>query len=169
MSDGHHYITVGHIVGVFGVHGWLKVHSHTSPRENLLDYHPWYLKREGVYREHEVLASHVHGKRLLASLAGCSDPSSAQSWVGCEIAVRRELLPAPDDGEHYWADLIGLRVFTLQGVDLGSIDYIMETGANDVLVVRGERERLVPYLSGSVICEVDLNNKRLLVDWDPEF
>ncbi|CAK0769694.1 Ribosome maturation factor RimM [Gammaproteobacteria bacterium] len=169
MSKGEQYVTVGRITGVFGVRGWVKVQSYTSPRDNLLNYRPWLVAHLGGLHERVLLAGQSHRKGLVALLDGCTDPTTALPLVGCEVVVRREVLPPPEDGEYYWADLIGLRVFTLQGVDLGQVDSLIETGANDVLVVRGERERLVPYLSGSVIREVDLAGSRLVVDWDPEF
>jgi len=168
MNEGQQYLTVGRIAGVFGVHGWVKIQSYTSPRDNLLSYRPWFIVRLGVFHERTLLAGQSHGKGLVALFDNCTDPTTALPLVGCEVAVRREVLPPPEDGEYYWTDLIGLRVFTLQGVDLGRLDYLMETGANDVLVIQGERERLIPYLS-SVVREVDLAANRLVVDWDPEF
>jgi 16S rRNA processing protein RimM len=169
MSEGRHYIIVGRIAGVFGVRGWLKIHSYTSPRENLLHYHPWFIIDSGVFRERKLLAGQPHGKGLVALLDGCVDPTTARPLVGCDVAVHREVLPPPGEGEYYWADLIDLQVVTLQGVALGRVDHLIETGANDVLVVRGERERLIPYLPGRTVCEVDLVGGRLVVDWDLEF
>jgi 16S rRNA processing protein RimM len=169
MSEGEQYVTVGRVVGVFGVRGWVKVQSYTTPRDNLLHYRPWFIVRSDVFFERTLLAGQPHGKGLIALLAGCTDPTSAQPLIGCEIAVLREAFQPLEEGEFYWADLIALQVVTLQGVELGKVDHLMETGANDVLVVQGERERLIPYLPGQVICEVDLTNGRLIVDWDPEF
>ena len=169
MSEGQHYVTVGRIVGVFGVRGWVKVQSHTKPRDNLLRYRPWLILESGAFHEREVLDTQHHSKGIVALLAGCSDPTNALPLVGCDIAVRREIFPPPGEGEYYWTDLIGLQVTTLQGVELGKVSHLIETGANDVLVIRGERERLVPYLPEKVVCEVDLAGGRLFVDWDPEF
>ncbi|CAK0765905.1 ribosome maturation factor RimM [Gammaproteobacteria bacterium] len=169
MSEGQHYVTVGRIVGVFGVRGWVKVQSYTKPRDNLLHYHPWFIANSGVFHERTLLAGQSHGKGLVALLDGCTDPTTALPLVGCEVAVPRDAFPPPEEGEYYWTDLIGLQVVTRQGVALGRLDHLMETGANDVLVVQGERERLIPYLPGSVVCEVDLTGGRLVVDWDPEF
>ncbi|CAK0747724.1 ribosome maturation factor RimM [Gammaproteobacteria bacterium] len=160
---------MGRIVGILGVRGWVKVQSHTKPRDNLLHYRPWFIEENGVFRERELLAAQAHGKGLGALLAGCSDPDDARPLVGREIAVHRDVLPPPEEGEYYWADLIDLRVFTPQGVELGTVDHLIETGANDVLVIHGERKRLIPYLPGQVILEVDLMAGRLVVDWNPEF
>jgi 16S rRNA processing protein RimM len=89
--------------------------------------------------------------------------------IDCDIAVQREQLPALESGEYYWTDLQGLRVVNLEGVELGVVSHLFETGANDVLVVRGERERLIPYTTGEAIQEVDLDHGQITVDWDPEF
>lgn len=168
ISDNR-YVTVGRIVGVFGVRGWVKVLSYTSPSDNLLNYHPWFIIESGIFQERELQAGQSHAKGLVVLFPGCVDPASARLLVGHEVAVRREVFPAPEEGEYYWADLIDLRVITLQGIELGKVARLMETGANDVLVVHGERERLIPYLPGTVVHEVDLVCGRMMVDWDPEF
>ncbi len=163
------HVLVGRIVGVFGVRGWVKVQSYTNPRENLLKYQPWLIRNADQVYERALLDSRLGTKGIVALLAGCTDPTTALPLVGCEISVPREVFPAPEDGEYYWADLVGLRAFTLDGVDLGTVVHLVETGANDVLVVRGDRERLIPYLPEQVVRSVDLAERRLLVDWDPEF
>lgn len=170
MSDDSRPVIIGRIVGVFGVRGWVKVRSYTQPPINLLTYRPWRLiSATGEIAEQELVSGHAQGKGLVALLKGCTNPESALFWVGWEIAVPRTALPPPEDGEYYWTDLIGLRVVTLTGVDLGSVSYLFETGANDVLVVTGDRERLIPYLSGRVVQKVDLAARRMVVDWEPEF
>lgn len=160
---------MGHVVGAFGVRGWLKVLSGAEPAEALLDYSPWLLLRDGEWKSYKVLDGGVHGKGLVAHLEGVDDRDQAELLRGAEIAVERARLEPLDEGEYYWADLIGLRVVTTQGVELGRIERLMETGANDVLVVRGERERLIPYLRPDVVTAVDLATGTLQVDWDPEF
>ena len=162
-------VSMGHVVGAFGVRGWLKVLSGAEPAEALLDYSPWLLLRDGEWKSYKVLDGGVHGKGLVAHLEGVDDRDQAELLRGAEIAVERARLEPLDEGEYYWADLIGLRVVTTQGVELGRIERLMETGANDVLVVRGERERLIPYLRPDVVTAVDLATGTLQVDWDPEF
>lgn len=163
-------VTLGRVSGLHGVQGWLKVYSDTRPRENILNYSPWYLRQgqdwEAVSLEH----GRRQGKLVLAKLQGCADRETAREWLGADIAVRRSQLQ--DDlaeDEFYWADLEGLRVITLEGVELGRVSHLMETGANDVLVVRGERERLLPWIWEQVIRDVNLEAGRIQVDWDPEF
>jgi 16S rRNA processing protein RimM len=170
-GDGHVSapLIVGRISAVFGVHGWVKVYSHTSPAENILHYQPWYLLIDGCWQARNLVEARSHGKGLIALLEGCADRSQAAGLVGREVALRREQLPELQEGEYYWADLEGLRVRTCEGVDLGRLDHLFETGANDVMVVRGERDRLIPYLWGSVVRSVDLEAGLMVVEWDPEF
>jgi 16S rRNA processing protein RimM len=164
-------VKLGRISGVFGVKGWLKVHSDTEPRENILNYSPWYLSIGGQWQPRKVLAGRVHGKGLVAQLDGCEDRDQAAMLVRSEIAIPRAQLPETSPGEVYWHDLQGLQVFTLEAVDLGKVTSLMETGANDVLVVKAEdgRERLIPFIRGSVITDIDLQAGTMTVDWDPDF
>jgi 16S rRNA processing protein RimM len=169
-GEGERFVTLGRISGAHGVKGWVKVYSETSPRENILAYSPWDLVRAGSRQRIEVAAGRPQGKILVARLEGCDDRDAAEALVGCEIRVPRSRLP--DDlapGEYYWADLVGLRVETLEGVELGRIARLFETGANDVIVVAGERERLLPYVWQQVVREVDLAAGVMRVDWDPDF
>ncbi|MEJ2394632.1 MAG: ribosome maturation factor RimM [Candidatus Thiodiazotropha sp.] len=168
MSDDEMLI-LGRISGLFGVKGWVKIYSHTSPREGILSYKTLYLKREGGWQAFELAAGQAQGKGVVAKLAGYDDRDQAATLIGLDIAIKRDQLPKLDAGEYYWTDLEGLRVENLEGVDLGVVSYLFETGANDVLVVKGERERLIPYTQGMAVKEVDLQAGRILVDWDPEF
>jgi 16S rRNA processing protein RimM len=164
------YLIVGRINGLFGVRGWVKVYSHTEPRDNILSYRNWYLRDGNAWRQVELAEGRLHGKGVVARLSGCDDRDVAAALIGSEIAIRRQQLQQAASGEYYWADLIGLEVQTKDGVELGRVDHLMETGANDVLVVRqGKRERLIPYIRDQVVCEIDLAGKRLVVDWDPDF
>lgn len=164
------FVTLGRISGVHGIQGWVKVYSDTSPRENIFEYSPWYLERNGQRDEWKVNAGRRQGKAVVAKLAGCNDRDGAEALVGADIVIPRSRLPATTQpGEFYWADLVGLRVETLEGVQLGHVERLFETGANDVLVLQGDRERLLPYIWEQVIREVDLDNGVMRVDWDPEF
>lgn len=162
-------VTVGRICGLYGVRGWVRVFSHTDPREGIVRYSPWYLRLGGEWREVRLAEGRRQGKGVVARLEGCEDRDQAARLMGAEIAVRRDQLPPLPPGEYYWTDLEGLRVVTREGVELGVVARLMETGANDVLVVRGERERLVPYLPERVVLEVDLEGGVIRVDWDPDF
>lgn len=162
-------IIMGRVSGLFGVRGWLKIYSHTSPREGIIQYRDWYLKQGGGWRQYRVVAGHRQGRGVVAQLKGIDGRDLAATLIDCDIAVQRQQLPELEPGEYYWADLQGLRVVNLEGVELGVVSHLFETGANDVLVVVGERERLIPYTRGEAIREVDLERGLILVDWDPEF
>lgn len=162
-------VQVGSIAGLYGVRGWVRVLSHTQPRDNILTYSPWYLGGEGAWRPHRLIEARAQGQGILAHLAGCEDRDQAAALLGQPIAVRYDQLPALGADDYYWSDLEGLRVENLEGVDLGRVSHLFETGANDVLVVVGERERLLPYVWNQVIKRVDLAAGLLLVDWDPDF
>lgn len=164
---GPECVALGFISGIHGVQGWVKVHSYTQPRTAILEYPCWLLGSER--RPISLSAGRQQGKTLVALLEGVDDREAARALVGQEIAVRRDELPELGRGEYYWADLIGLEVVTVNGVSLGKVVRLLETGANDVLVVQGERERLIPYVPQRYVIRVDLANGRLEVDWDPEF
>lgn len=169
-GDDASFVTLGRVSGLYGVRGWVKVHSDTTPRDNIVAYSPWYLDRGNGWEAVVLDGGRGHGKTVVAKLAGCEDRDAAAAWIGASIAVRRDQL---DDrlaeGEYYWTDLEGLEVVTTDGVVLGRLDHLFETGANDVMVVKGDRERLVPYLWQQVVKEVDLEDRRMVVAWDPEF
>ncbi|MCU7802844.1 MAG: ribosome maturation factor RimM [Candidatus Thiodiazotropha sp. (ex Lucinoma borealis)] len=162
-------IIMGRVSGLFGIRGWLKIYSHTSPRDGIVDYKTWYLKQGGNWKQYKLTAGHSQGKGVVAQLDGISDRDQAAELVDCEIAIQRTQLPELEPDEYYWTDLQGLRVVNIEGVELGVISHLFETGANDVMVVKGERERLIPYTTGEAVQSVDLDAGILLVDWDPEF
>ncbi|MDT8387388.1 MAG: ribosome maturation factor RimM [Thiogranum sp.] len=157
--------------GVYGVRGWVKIFSYTEPRQNIIHYKPWYLKkdRDADWVPVQLAEGREHGKGVVARLQNCEDRDQAYDLMGSEIAIRRDQLPATGPGEYYWAELQGLRVVTVEGEALGIVDHLLSTGANDVLVVKGERERLIPFLMGSVIIEVDLERGEIKIDWDKDF
>lgn len=166
MSDR---VDMGHVAGVYGVRGWIKVISDAEPRERLLDYSPWLLKVGNEWKAYMPLDGSLHGKGLVARLEGVGDREQAEALRGARIAVERTQLEPLPAGEYYWADLLGLRVVTNEGTELGRVIRLLETGANDVLVVQGERERLIPFLRPQVVSAIDLTAGTLVVDWDPEF
>ena len=163
------HVTVGHVTGVYGVQGWVKVHSFTDPSDNICHYDPWLVRIGGEWRLLEVCDTRRHGKTVIARLEGYEDRDTARALVGAEIAVRRDQLAEISEGEYYWADLVGLKVVTVSGKELGIVNHLIETGANDVLVVAGERERLIPFIRDEVVVAVDLDRGEIRVDWDPEF
>ncbi|MBT8059518.1 MAG: ribosome maturation factor RimM [Gammaproteobacteria bacterium] len=160
-------VPLGHVSGVHGIKGWVKIHSLTEPREAIFDYQPWLLgeSHEAV----RVQQGKKHGNRLIALLENIEDRDQAEALVNRAIAVYRDQFPELPGGEYYWTDLIGLDVALEDGTALGTIRDLMATGAHDVLVVQGERERLVPFVPGEYVKHVDLDKGIVVVDWDPEF
>ena len=163
-------VVMGKVVGAQGIQGWVKVQTFTEYLDSLLDYNTWYVGNEQEWRPLEVLEANVHGGRvLIAKLQGIPDRTAAEKYKGLLIAVPRAELPEKEEGEYYWSDLIGLTVENLQGEVFGTVDSLLETGANDVLVVKGESgEKLIPFID-SVIKQVSLKDKTIRVDWQADY
>ena len=159
-------VVMGKVVGAQGIQGWVKVQTFTEYLDGLLDYSTWYVGNEQEWRPLEVLEANVHGgKVLIAKLQGIVDRTAAEKCKGLLIAVPRDSLPEQPEGEYYWSDLVGLSVENLAGEKFGIVDSLLETGANDVLVVKGESgEKLIPFID-SVIKHVSLKDKTIRVDW----
>lgn len=168
-------IAVGHVSAAHGIKGWVWVHALTDPLTNIFGYRPWYLKTREGFRPVKVLEWRIQGKGVVARLDLAPDRNTADTLRNLEIWVPKDVLPELEEGDYYWSDLIGLEVRTEAGQLLGKVDGLMETGSNDVLVVQAstgsmdERERLVPWLLGTVVKNVDLRGRLITVDWDPEF
>ncbi len=153
---------------MFGVRGWVKVYSYTSPRANVVQYSPWYLRHHGQEVLQAVTAGHAHGDGVVAQLAGVDDREAAAALIGAEIEIDRETLGTAS-GEFYWVDLEGMEVRTGTGTSLGVVDQLFETGANDVMIVVGASRHLIPFLYGSVVTAVNTEQRVITVDWDPDF
>ena len=167
---------LGKVGAVYGIKGWLKIHSFTDDHEAILDYFPWSLKLGNKIQSVDITDWRKHNNGLVVKVAGIDDRDVAQKLVGSEIFVSEDALSDLPEGEFYWRDLIGMTVVTDKGYDLGQVSDIMETGANDVLVVKanlkdgfGKKERLIPYLMDQVILSVSAEDKQICVDWDPGF
>lgn len=162
-------ILLGRVAGAFGVRGELKLLSWTDPRDALFKYQPWILRAGESEREVSGVRGRDTGKLVVASFPGVDTRELAEAMNGTEIWVPRDRLPPPSPGEYYWVDLEGLAVETVEGVALGIVSHLFNTGANDVVVVTGERERLIPFVTGQYVVSVDFQAGRIVVDWDPEF
>lgn len=178
MSAKSNLVNVGRITAVFGIKGWVKVHSYTEPQENLFEYHPWFLKTAHGIKQVEIDDARPHGDAFVAHIVGVDDRNLAMEYTAVDIAIERDQLADLDEGEYYWDQLQGLSVYTQFNGErqrLGVVSKLFETGANDVLVVQGDarsidqRERLVPYVPGQFVLSVNLEIGEILVDWDPEF
>lgn len=167
-------IVLGRIVAPFGVRGWLKVHPFGDDPLKWQDMPHWWLSpdvnaAEGNWRACAPEATRLHSGNFVAKLVDVDDRQGAEALVGCFVGAMRSELPSTDKDEYYWQDLIGLRAVNLQGESLGNVATLLETGANDVLVVTdGDRERLLPFIE-NVVKHVDVAGGKIHVDWDGDW
>lgn len=169
-KDIERRILLGRVAGVFGVRGEIKLESWTEPRSAIFKYQPWILRTPaGQESELTGVRGRDSGKTLVAAFPGVTDRDVAESMIGTEIYIARSALPPPSADEYYWVDLEGLDVQTVEGVKLGIASHLFSTGSNDVLVTRGDRERMIPFVMGDFVKSVDFEANLIVVDWDPEF
>lgn len=167
---------VGKLGSTYGIRGWLRIYSSTEYAESIFDYQPWFLKIKGQWQPTELESWKHHNHELIAKLKNVNDRETAQSLANVEIGVDLSVFPQLEEGDYYWHDLIGCDVVNLEGYAMGTVTEMMETGSNDVLVVRanskdafGKQERLIPFLYEQVVKRVDLTTKVIEVDWDAGF
>ena len=168
------YVELGKIVGVWGVKGWVKLHSYTRNREDIANYPNWWLRGKNSNLEPaliDVIKCRAQGQGMVAQLTDINDRDQAASLIGQIILVPQSQLPQLSDGEYYWQQLIGLSVANSNNQQLGKVSSILETGANDVLVIKptevDKADILIPYTD--VVQEIDLAAGTMLVDWDPSY
>lgn len=192
-DDSVSMVVIARITTVYGVKGWVKIHSYTNPIENFIGYQDCYLDRGDQWDPIDFDTVKKHGKGLVALIDGVNDREQARTFCQCDIAISSGDFPDLNADEFYWHQLQGLEVYT-EGAGherllLGKVDYVMETGANDVLVVRpshpgitgksdgagdenesiDKAERLIPWIKDQVVKKVDIESGVILVDWDPDF
>ncbi len=170
MQENENPIIVGRIGGVYGVRGWLKIESYTRPKENIFTYFPWLIHVNSSWKEVDIEETQQRGSaRLLVKMTGIDTPEEAREYVHCELAVTQAVFPALNEGEYYWHDLIGLVVFNQDEINIGEIKDIVETGANDVLVIKksggNKAKTLIPLVMDVYIKQVDLIAKTMHVEW----
>lgn len=157
---------MGYVSGAFGIRGWVKIRSNTEYPDSLFDYPQWWLKKHGTWKAYQFVEGALHSKAIVAKLEGIDDRDSAELLRGAEIAIPRALMPEPEEDSYYWTDLIGLKVVDKAQNALGKVNRLLETGANDVLVVEdGKTEHLIPFV-GAVVHTVDLTAGFIEVDWN---
>ena len=170
-------VIIGKITSVFGVKGGLKIFSYTKPRLNILNYKNWLLDVDGQWQSVKLTSGRQQGKTIGVNLEGVNDRNQAEALVGRKIAVTSDQLPTLDDDTFYWRDLEGMRVINTEKIDFGVVSHLIETGSNDVLVVRetaeqaagkDRKERMIPFLADAVL-DVDTENKVIHVEWDADF
>jgi len=158
-------VELGRVTGVFGIRGWIRVRSHTVPPEGILRYRRWNIGG----REWQVADGHPQGDTVVAGLQGLEDRDAALRLRGATIEVPRSALPKAKRGEFYWTDVLGCEVVSTSGAKLGTLSSVTSNGAQDVMVVAGERERLIPFVSGPIVKSVDPVAKQIVVEWEPEY
>ncbi|NOY66691.1 MAG: ribosome maturation factor RimM [Gammaproteobacteria bacterium] len=163
------YVIVGQISGLHGVKGWVKVYSYTDPRENIIQYSQWFLRSAEGWQEIKLEEGRRQGKGVVAKLEGYIDRDMSAQLIDRDIALLKDQLPQLEKNEYYWNDLIGCKVINQDKTEFGIVERMIETGSNDVLIVKGDRERLIPYIRGQVIKNIDLDSSIIQVDWDPDF
>jgi len=179
MSINENNTVMGKVTSLYGVKGWVKVFSYTQPKENICKYKTWILDNSGVKQTVKVLSCKPHGNGLVAQFEGSHDRDQAKTYCGSLAMVSSSELPELSSGEYYWNQLQDLKVYSIFGDTerklLGKVGHLIETGSNDVLVVKkckgslDAQERLIPYLPDQVVMLVDLENGLIEVDWDPDF
>ncbi len=170
MNDTERRILLGRIVGAFGVRGEIKLDSFTEPKAAIFRYQPWTLRdAQGRERELSGARGRKTPKGVVATLPDVADRDAAEASRGTEVWVPRSALPPPKEGEYYWIDLEGLRVVNREGVEFGRVSHLFSTGANDVLVAQGDRERMIPFLMPDYIVSIDFGAGLIVVDWDADF
>jgi 16S rRNA processing protein RimM len=164
-GDSSTLIHVGFVGAPFGVRGWVKLRSHTNPPERLLDHRCLQIGRDGAWVEYRIEERGRSGGVPTAKLSGVEDRDQAAALRGAQISVPRAELPQRDAKDFYRTDLIGCVVVNLDGVGLGVVQHFVETAAQALMVVRGEREYWVPAVPRH-LRRVDLAGRRIVVDWD---
>ena len=159
---------MGRIIGPFGVRGWLKIKTFTEEADTLTDFPDWWLHTTSGWQKFELAEHELHSKGLVARLEKVADRTAAELLKGIDVAVPRDALPDTGEKKFYWTDLVGLEVVNQQNITLGKVESLLETGAHDVLVVKGEVERLIPYVDAFII-NIDLAAKRMTVDWQQDY
>ena len=176
MSTDPKIIILGKLGSTYGVKGWMRITAYTDSVEGIFDYSPWLINEQGKWREIEVTQWRFQGKAVVANLEGVDDMDGAQRLTNCEIGIHSEQMNNLPEDEFYWRDLIGCEVINTKGYNMGKVDQVVETGSNDVLLVKanakdafGKGERMIPFVTEQFIKEVSISAKQIVVDWEPDF
>jgi len=168
LAEQEAWVVMGRVAAPFGIKGWVKVQPYSEDPDALADFESWRVGHDGQQVHYTVEAVQDHGNALVAKLAGIDDRDAAYALRGQEVSVPRSALPAPEENAFYWSDLIGLTAVNREGIELGRVDSLMETGAHDILVVRGKRQHLIPFVA-AFVGRVDLAGGTIEVDWGEDY
>ena len=160
-------IYLGKITGVHGIKGWLKIQSFSSPPENILNYPLWIISNRGQEGFYSVEQGRKHSNKIIVKLEEIDDRTKAESLINSKIKIRRSELPKLSNESHYWSDLEGLSVLNSEEKLIGIVDSLIETGANDVMVVNTTKDKriLIPFVMHEIIKEVSIELNYVKVDW----
>ena len=169
LNNSADWVVIGRFGRPHGIKGFITVISFTEPRDNILNYTHWHIGINNQWQPLNVLETKINNKFILALVEGYTEREQVARLTNIEIAVMRDRLKTLQPDEYYWHELIGMHVVTQQGIALGDVSEVMETGSNDVLIVHGERRHLIPYLLDDVILEINPSQRVITVDWDTDF
>ena len=169
MNTQESWIVIGRFGRPHGIKGFVTVHSFTEPRDNILRYTDWHAFINHEWQPIKLLSVEVQNKSIVALVEGYPERELVARLTNIEIAVQRTQLEELEPGEYYWHQLVGMKVINLKGESFGEVTEILPTGANDVLVVKGEKRHLIPYLPGQFVLDVNISQRLITVDWDMDF
>lgn len=169
MNNPSNWVVIGRFGRPHGIKGFVTVHSFTDPRDNILRYTDWHAFINNLWQPIKLLSVETHSKAIIALVEGYPEREQVTRLTNIEIAVQQEQLAELEPGEYYWHQLIGMNVINQKGESFGKVIEIMPTGANDVLVVQGEKKHLIPYLPGQFVIDINNNQQVITVDWDMDF
>lgn len=162
------YLAIAKIGASYGLSGYLKLQSYCEPKAKIFDYSPWYLLKNKTYQIFQLDDAKISEEKFLIKPANCNTPESARLLTNQLIYIHQNQLPKLKD-EYYWHDLIGCEVKNLRGEKLGMVEQMLETGANDVMLLKAKQHRAIPFIMHSVIQTVDIKNKLIIADWELDF
>lgn len=169
MNNQASWVVIGRFGRPHGIKGFVTVHSFTEPRDNILRYTDWHVFLNNQWQPVKLLCVETHSKNIIAQVEGYPERELVTRLTNAEIAVGQDQLADLSPGEYYWHQLMGMNVINQKGEPFGTVIEIMPTGANDVLVVQGEKRHLIPYLPGQFIIDINDSQRVITVDWDLDF
>jgi len=170
MDASTDWVIVGRFGRTHGIRGSIVIHSFTEPYDGLLQYKEYlYVHIRQQWHKIDIKQFDVRSKILVAQIVGYDTVEQVSVLTNAELAIPKDKLPMLPTGQYYWHDLVGMTVDNISGVELGCVTEMMSTGANDVLVVEGKKRHLVPYLLGEFVISINQQDRKIVVDWDPDF
>lgn len=159
---------MGRVAAPFGIQGWVKLKTFTESADGLAEHERWWIRLPEGWTSVGVEQFAARPAATVAKLEGFDDRNAAEGLRGAEVAVTREQLGEAGEGSIYWVDLVGSKVVNLRGGELGAVEGLFETGETSVLVVKGERERMIPFVP-QYVKAVDREARRITVDWEADY